>query len=72
MGSKLWWGGTGIQTPDFPLESQECNHYATGAASKDILYFFLKQLFLLKKQRRPWAFILSFLIFDIYTHIDLP
>ncbi len=32
LGSKLWWGGTGIRTPDLLLESQECNHYATGAA----------------------------------------
>ena len=29
MGSKLWWGGTGIRTPNLLLESQECNH--TGA-----------------------------------------
>ncbi len=32
LGSKLWWGGTGIWTPDLLLEIQECNHYATGAA----------------------------------------
>ncbi len=32
LGSKLWWGGTGIRTPDLPLESHERNHCATGAA----------------------------------------
>ncbi len=32
LGSKLWWCGTGIRTPDLLLESQECNHYAMRAA----------------------------------------
>ena len=32
LGSKLWWGVTGIWTLDLLLQSQECNHYATGSA----------------------------------------
>ena len=38
VGSKLWWGGTRIQTPDLLHASQECNHYATGPPRKNYLH----------------------------------
>ncbi len=37
----FWWGGTRIQTWDLLLESQECNHYATGAARNKHIPTFL-------------------------------
>ncbi len=40
LGSKLWWGGAGIWTPDLLLESQECNHYALVAAPKMFNFLF--------------------------------
>ncbi len=43
LGSKLWWGGTGIRTPDLLLESQECNHYATGAAPETSFILIFKK-----------------------------
>ncbi len=33
MGSKLWWGSTGIRTPNLLLESQECSHTEAVPAS---------------------------------------
>ncbi len=40
MGPKLWWGGTRIRTLDPLLESQECNHCATGGRPRFFSSFF--------------------------------
>ena len=59
LGSKLfWWGSTGIRTPDLLLESQECNHYATGGPPL-ILTLFNK----FSSQKR------SFLFSEVYSDL---